>query len=326
MKITQSIFDLINSDLTQLNHNLKKMVSAKHPILYAAAEHLFNAGGKRIRPSIVLLISKATINSAYTHSILPEHKRLAEITEIIHTASLVHDDVIDDCDTRRGIDTVHNKFNTKVAVLAGDFLFAQSSWYLANLNNIEVVKTISKVITDFAEGEVRQGLIHFDYTISIHNYTEKSFYKTASLIAAACQGAAMLNKCDKITQIKLYLYGKHLGLAFQIIDDILDIISSSQTLGKPAGLDLKNGNLTAPLFFALEERKPLYKLIDREFQNSNDIDTAINMIKTTNGIQKAKDLAEEHIQISQYIIHQLNQNEATKNLLLLNNYIINRLY
>jgi len=326
MQIPQANFELINNDLTQLNNNLKKMVSAKHPILYAAAKHLFNAGGKRIRPSIVLLIAKATINSTFTQAISPEQKRLAEITEIIHTASLVHDDVIDDCETRRGIDTVHNKFNTKVAVLAGDFLFAQSSWYLANLNNIQVVKTISKVITDFAEGEVRQGLIHFDYTISIENYIEKSFYKTASLISAACQGAVMLNQCDKNTQIQFYLYGKHLGLAFQIIDDILDIISSSKTLGKPAGLDLKNGNLTAPLFFALEEKKLLYKLIDREFQYNHDINTAINIIKNTNGIQKAKDLAEEHIQISQYIIHQLNQNEATQNLLFINNYIINRLY
>nr|YP_009296955.1 prenyl transferase [Ceramium japonicum]AOM66298.1 prenyl transferase [Ceramium japonicum] len=326
MQTTNINFQLISNDLIQLNKNLKKMVSAKHPILFAAAEHLFNAGGKRIRPSIILLISKATIKKYQTISILPEHKRLAEITEIIHTASLVHDDVIDDCEKRRGIETVHNKFTTKVAVLAGDFLFAQSSWYLANLNNIEVVKTISKVITDFAEGEVRQGLIHFDYTISIENYIEKSFYKTASLIAAACQGSAMLNQCDKITQKQLYLYGKHLGLAFQIIDDILDIISSSKTLGKPAGSDLKNGNLTAPIFFALEEKKILYQLINREFQNTHDTKKAVNIIKTTNSIQKAKDLAEEHIQIAQYIIHQLNPTEATKSLLLINNYIINRVH
>ena len=325
MQTRQTTFKIIDHDLIQLNNNLKKMVGAKHPILYAAAEHLFNAGGKRIRPSIVLLISKATINNSVIEALLPEHKRLAEITEIIHTASLVHDDVIDDCETRRGIDTVHNKFNTKVAILAGDFLFAQSSWYLANLNNIEVVKTISKVITDFAEGEVRQGMIHFDYTISIDNYIEKSFYKTASLIAAACQGAVMLSQCNKITQYQLYLYGKHLGLAFQIIDDILDIISCSETLGKPAGSDLNNGNLTAPLFFALEEQKILCQFINREFQKNDDVKTTIHIIKNTNGIQKAKDLAEEHIQIAQYIIHQLNPNEATKNLLLVNNYIINRL-
>ena len=326
MPTTQKIFDLISNDLTILNNNLKKMVGAKHPILYAAAEHLFSAGGKRIRPAIVLLVSKATIDNNYNQTLLAENQRLAEITEIIHTASLVHDDVIDECETRRGINTVHHKFNTKIAVLAGDFLFAQSSWYLANLNNVEVVKTISKVITDFAEGEIRQGLTNFDYTISIDDYIEKSFYKTASLIAASCQGATMLNNSNKDIQKAFYLYGKHIGLAFQIIDDILDIVSSSKDLGKPAGSDLKNGNLTAPLIFALEESPALYTLVNREFQNDNDINKAITIIKNSKGIQKAKDLAEEHIQIASKITQTIYPNEAIKSLLLISYYILNRLY
>nr|QCI04383.1 Prenyl transferase [Antithamnion hubbsii] len=326
MQVTQQIFDLISNDLQILNNNLKKMVGAKHPILYAAAEHLFSAGGKRIRPAIVLLVSKATINKNNNTKILAENYRLAEITEIIHTASLVHDDVIDECETRRGINTVHYKFSTKIAVLAGDFLFAQSSWYLANLNNVEVVKTISKVITDFAEGEIRQGLTNFDYTISVDDYMEKSFYKTASLIAASCQGAAMLNNSNKKIQKAFYLYGKHIGLAFQIIDDILDIISSSKNLGKPAGSDLKNGNLTAPLIFALEESPVLYTLVNREFQNDNDINKAITIIKNTQGIQKAKDLAEEHIQIASKITQIMYPNKAIKTLLLISHYILNRLF
>jgi len=321
MVTSTNIFSPIIEDLALLDKNLTMMVGARHPILYAAAEHLFQAGGKRIRPAIILLIAKAT-----SKNIKAEHRRLAEITEIIHTASLVHDDVIDECQTRRGVLTVHSTFNTKIAVLAGDFLFAQSSWYLANLNNLEVVKTISKVITDFAEGEVRQGVTHFDTTLSIDDYIEKSFYKTASLIAASCQSASILSNTNITTQHNFYLYGKHLGLAFQIIDDILDIISSSKTLGKPAGSDLKNGNLTAPIFFALEEKKLLYSLINREFQNTYDTKKAVSIIKTTNGIQKAKDLAEEHIQIAQYIIHQLNPTEATKNLLFINDYIINRIH
>ena len=325
MLANTKIFEPINDDLIILNNNLTKMVGAKHPILYAAAEHLFNAAGKRIRPAIVLLVAKATQKDNNFYEILPEHKRLAEITEIIHTASLVHDDVIDECETRRGINTVHNRFNTKVAVLAGDFLFAQSSWYLANLNNVEVVKTICKVITDFAEGEVRQSITNFDHTISINDYIEKSFYKTASLIAASCQGTVMLSNCDKKLQKQFYLYGKHLGLAFQIIDDILDITSSSDILGKPAGSDIKNGNLTAPLIFALEESPELYSLINREFQNNEDINAVINTIKKTKGLQKAKDLAEEHIQIALRIIHQISPNDATKTLLLINSYIINRL-
>nr|QUE29665.1 preA [Erythrotrichia foliiformis] len=305
MANSASFFHLIEDDLDTLNKNLKSMVKANHPILYAAAEHLFKAGGKRIRPVIVLLVAKATVNS---DEVLDSHKRLAEITEIIHTASLVHDDVLDDCSTRRGMTTVHNTFNVKIAILAGDFLFAQSSWYLANLGHLNVVKIISKVITDFAEGEVRQGSTHFDTSVSMHNYIEKSFYKTASLIAASCQGAAILTGSEKKVCNNLYLYGKHLGLAFQIIDDLLDITSSSQVLGKPQGADLKNGNLTAPLLFTITEKPEITKLINREFRYKEDINTCLQYIKEGKGIQKSKDLASEHIQTALISLEPLSKN------------------
>nr|QCI07136.1 Prenyl transferase [Hypnea pannosa] len=313
----------IYKELLHLDKNLKKMIGAKNPILYAAAEHLFDAGGKRIRPAIVLLVAKVT--NQY-NTILHEQHRLAEITEIIHTASLVHDDVVDECNTRRGVNTVHKTFNTKIAVLAGDFLFAQSSWYLANLNNLEVVKTISKVITDFAEGEVRQGSNNFNYKISIDDYIEKSFYKTASLIAASCKGAAMLNNCNENIQNQFYLYGKHLGLAFQIIDDILDIVGSNTSLGKPAGSDFKNGYLTSPVIFALEENESLHHLINREFKNKGDTEYAIEIIHKTNAIYKAKDLAEEHIQAALNALDNQYSCEAYNTLQLLSSYITHRVY
>nr|AYR06463.1 prenyl transferase [Rhodogorgon sp.] len=315
------MFSQIETDLCTLDCNLKKMISARHPILYAAAEHLLNAGGKRIRPAIILLVAKATNEG---EQLKPEHKRLAEITEIIHTASLIHDDVIDDCNIRRGVKTVHSAFSNKIAILAGDFLFAQSSWYLANLNNLEVVRIISKVITDFAEGEMIQSLTNFDPSTSINKYIEKSFYKTASLIAYSCKGSAMLSNTDINTQNYFYNYGKHIGLAFQIIDDILDIVGSYKYLGKPAGSDLKNGNLTAPLLFSLYECPELYKFLSREFQHKGDIDNTIKLIKKTHGLQKAKDLAIEHAQASlEYIKY--SDNECINTLRLISNLLINRL-
>ena len=323
MNTFSQIFLPINKDLITLNSNLTKMVGANHPVLHAAAEHLFHAGGKRIRPAIVLLVAKATNSNS---NILTEHKRLAEITEIIHTASLVHDDVVDDCETRRGVNAVHNTFNTKIAVLAGDFMFAQSSWYLANLNNVEVVKTISKVITDFAEGEIRQGLTNFDYTISINDYIEKSFYKTASLIAASCKGAAMLNKQNHNIQNTFYTYGKHLGLAFQIIDDILDITGLDQSLGKPLGSDLKNGNITAPIIFAIEELPELKLLINRELKKQEEINQIITIIKQTQAIEKAKDLAKEHVQASLESLESAKTSDCTESLRLISEYVINRIY
>lgn len=321
---SQHIFEIIKDDLKSLDENLKSMVGARHPVLSAASEHLFAAGGKRIRPTIVILVAKSSMNSSIIKS---SHQRLAEITEIIHTASLVHDDVIDECTKRRGIETVHHTFSTKIAVLAGDFLFAQSSWYLANLNHLEVVKTISKVITDFAEGEVRQGLVNFDTNVSVNNYIEKSFYKTASLIAASCKGAVMLSNIDFEEEDEYYLYGKHLGLGFQIIDDILDLTGSVQELGKPNGSDLRNGNLTAPIFFAMIECPELQDLIDNEFESSKDILKAINLIHQTKGIQKAKDLAEEHIQTAINIFSSLKSKDDNQYhlLLLVSNYILERI-
>ena len=317
------MFIQIEKDLELLDANLHTMVGPRHPILYAAAEHLFHAGGKRIRPSIILLVAKATNTEG---QLTNEHRRLAEITEIIHTASLLHDDVIDDCHQRRGSGTVNSKFSNKIAVLAGDFLFAQSSWYLANLNNLEVVKIISKIITDFAEGEVQQALTHFDTSISITNYINKSFHKTASLLASSCKASAILSHADIHTQNQFYNYGKHLGLAFQIIDDILDIIGTYKIMGKIPGSDFKNGNLTSPLLFSLKECPYLYKLIEREFEQEGDIEYAIKLIKSTKGIEKAKDLAIEHAQASIQSMKNLKkQNVFLDNLIIVSEYIINRI-
>nr|YP_009314746.1 Prenyl transferase [Neoizziella asiatica]SCW23201.1 Prenyl transferase [Neoizziella asiatica] len=323
---TQTIFTTVEKDLKILNQNLRSMVGARHPILNAASEHLFSAGGKRLRPALVILVARHTLG---TQDVTASHRRLAEITEIIHTASLVHDDVIDECMTRRGVNTVHSLYNNKIAILAGDFLFAQSSWYLANLDNLSVVKTISKVITDFAEGEVRQGMVQFNSHISMSEYIEKSFYKTASLIAASCQGSAMLSNLNHSLQNKYYIYGKHIGLAFQIIDDMLDIIGSYSSLGKPIGSDLKNGNLTAPVLFTLVESSHLHYLIESEFENDTDIETAVKIICNGQGLKKAKDLAEEHIQAALSGLPQQSINNNDDNLyslVMVGEYILQQIH
>nr|YP_009315767.1 Prenyl transferase [Trichogloeopsis pedicellata]SCW24425.1 Prenyl transferase [Trichogloeopsis pedicellata] len=325
MQIEQ-IFSIVEKDLQILNTNLQSMVGARHPILNAASEHLFSAGGKRIRPTLVILVAGYTLGN---QPITPSHRRLAEITEIIHTASLVHDDVIDECITRRGVTTVHSLYNNRVAVLAGDFLFAQSSWYLANLNSLNVVKTISKVITDFAEGEVRQGMIQFDCKMSMHEYIDKSFYKTASLIASSCQGSAMLSNLQYNEQNQYYIYGKHIGLAFQIIDDMLDIIGSHKNLGKPIGSDLKNGNLTAPILFSLIDFPQLQDLIEHEFENDSDIEQAVKLIYCSQGLKKAKDLAEEHIQAAITALpyqNSISNNENLYGLIMVGEYILQQIH
>ncbi len=285
-----SLFDPVDADLKQLRQNLTSLVGAQHPILAAAAEHLFSARGKGIRPALVLLASRAT---AVGGNLTPRHRRLAEITEMIHTASLVHDDVIDTASLRRGVPTVNENYGNRIAVLAGDFLFAQSSWYLANLDNLEVVKLLSKVIKDFAEGEIRQNLTLFDPNLSFEAYLDKSFYKTASLMAGSARAAAVLSESSEATAAALYEYGRCSGIAFQIVDDLLDFTSSTETLGKPAGSDLAQGNLTAPVLYALEDSPQLGELLARELSHPGDLELALTLVDESDGLRQTRKLAEE---------------------------------
>ncbi|MCA2653424.1 solanesyl diphosphate synthase [Microcystis sp. M061S2] len=320
---TTSLFAPVEDDLRLLTDNLKNLVGARHPILAAAAEHLFEAGGKRVRPAIVLLVSRATM---LDRDITPRHRRLAEITEMIHTASLVHDDVVDEAELRRSVPTVNSLFDNRVAVLAGDFLFAQSSWYLANLDNLEVVKLLSEVIRDFAEGEIQQGINRFDTSISLEAYLEKSYYKTASLIANSAKAAGVLSDQSAEVNHHLYNYGRDLGLAFQIVDDILDFTSPTEVLGKPSGSDLISGNITAPALFAMEENPYIEVLIEREFSQEEDIEKALDFIHSGQGIPRSKELAAQYGQSALKHLDCLASSPSKDVLIELVDYVLSRIY
>ncbi|RZC65166.1 hypothetical protein C5167_008854 [Papaver somniferum] len=315
--LVSSLLEVVAEDLLTLNKNLQSIVGAENPVLMSAAEQIFGAGGKRMRPALVFLVARATAQIAELKSSLSvpislmvkyvrggsswldggeltsEHRRLAEIIEMIHTASLIHDDVLDDSDMRRGKDTIHQLYGTRVAILAGDFMFAQSSWYLANLENIEVIKLISQVIKDFASGEIRQASSLFDCDVTLEEYLIKSYFKTASLIAASTKGAAIFSGVERNICEQMYEYGKNLGLSFQVVDDILDFTQSAEQLGKPAGLDLAKGNLTAPVIFALEREPKLREIIDSEFSEDGSFNKAVELIIKCEGIKRAQELAKE---------------------------------
>ncbi|MBW4602201.1 MAG: solanesyl diphosphate synthase [Calothrix sp. FI2-JRJ7] len=317
-----SLFTPVEADLRLLADNLIQLVGTDHPILYAAAKHLFGAGGKRIRPAIVLLVSRATMSEDIT----TRHRRLAEITEMIHTASLVHDDVVDESNERRGVPTIHSLFGNRVAVLAGDFFFAQSSWHLANLDNLEVVKLLSQVLMDFAVGEIQQGLNRFDASITIDTYLQKNYYKTATLFANSAKAAAVLSEVSAETAERLYSYGREIGLAFQIVDDILDFTSSSEALGKPAGSDLKSGTLTAPVLYALEEKPALFMLIEREFAQEGDLEQALALISDSQGIARARELAAHHAKLAVEHLVDLPYSESRQALINMTDFALSRLY
>lgn len=326
----------VASDMEEMRGNLKNVVGKRHPMLMAAAEQIFGAGGKRLRPAIVFLVSHATSQLAGNEDITPRHRRLAEIMEMIHTASLVHDDVLDECNIRRGKETINSMYGTRVAVLAGDYLFAQSSWFLANLENIEVIKLISQVIADFANGEISQATSLFNTEVTLAEYTDKSFYKTASLIAASCRSAAVLSDSSEEVKVAMFEYGRHLGLAFQVVDDVLDFTQSTEQLGKPQGQDLASGNLTAPAIFALaassqggqkaEEAAELLGLIESEFLEEGSLQKAISLVTSTGGLAAAQKLAREEADLALQALEVLPEGPAKNSLRLMVDYVLYRLF
>jgi all-trans-nonaprenyl-diphosphate synthase len=324
MTSVTSLFAPVEDDLAQLVENLKQLIGARHPVLFAAAEHLFKSGGKRVRPAIVLLLARAVADAGA--EISPRHRRLAEITEMIHNASLFHDDVVDEAEMRRGVTTVNYEFGNRIAIQAGDFLFAQASWYLANLDNLEVVKLLSEVIKDLAEGEIQQGFSSFDVALTLENYLEKSYYKTASLIANSSKAVGVLSEAPADLTQDFYEFGRAVGLAFQIVDDILDFTSTVDALGKPACADLKSGNLTAPVLFAMEEKPYLQVLIERELTEPGDLEEAIALINHSQGIARSRALAEEYAASAVQRLAKLPASDAKQALIELTDYILKRLY
>lgn len=318
----------VKRDLEQLDERLRNVVGQRHPMLMAAADQIFGAGGKKMRPILCFLVARATQACAGNSDINEKQRRLAEITEMIHVASLVHDDVLDECNVRRGAATVNSLFGTRVAVLVGDFLFAQSSWGLAQLENIEVIKLISQVIADFADGEISQAQSLFNCSVTLDNYLAKSFYKTASLIAASCRSAAVFSEVPESVRQAMFDYGKHLGLAFQVVDDILDFTQSAEVLGKPQGQDLASGNLTAPAIFALESDVggELQRLIETEFEEEGALGRAVQLVTDLGGVAAARRLAREEADRALVALECLPESESKRSMAAMVDWVLERLH
>ena len=226
-------------------------------------------------------LSNSSIDTVYTSEdsdILPSQRRLAEITELIHTASLLHDDVIDTSTHRRSAPSANIAFGNKMAVLAGDFLLGRASVALARLRDAEVIELLATVIANLVEGEFMQlkntaldepSPVWTEDIISY--YLQKTYLKSASLISKSCRAAALLGQSSPSVVEAAYVYGKNLGLAFQLVDDMLDYTVSQRELGKPAGADLELGLATAPLLFAWKNNQELGSLVGRKFSQEGDV-------------------------------------------------------
>ncbi|WZY92417.1 solanesyl diphosphate synthase 3, chloroplastic/mitochondrial isoform X1 [Brassica napus] len=301
-------FSLVADELSLLSNKLRAMVVAEVPKLASAAEYFFKRGveGKQFRPTILLLMATA-LNvrvpealAADTADIVPStelrvrQRGIAEITEMIHVASLLHDDVLDDADTRRGVGSLNFVMGNKISVLAGDFLLSRACVALAALKNTEVVSLLATVVEHLVTGETMQMTSTTDQRHSMDYYMQKTYYKTASLISNSCKAIALLAGQSAEVAMLAFEYGRNLGLAFQLIDDVLDFTGTSASLGKGSLSDIRHGIITAPILFAMEEFPQLRTVVDQLEKDPTNVDIALEYLGKSKGIQRTRELAIEH--------------------------------
>ncbi|GMH57875.1 hypothetical protein TrVE_jg11864 [Triparma verrucosa] len=284
-----------------MSKEMIQLLTSSHAGLSQCAGYFFeNGGGKFIRPTMVVLCSKAV--SGGESPLLPTQRRLAEITEMIHTASLFHDDVLDSSPTRRSLPSVNSLYGNKLAILAGDFLLAKASVSLSRLRNLEVVELMSTVIEHLVQGEVMQ--LNNDVYVNkgvdevMEYYLRKNFYKTASLMANSCMSSSILSNSEPELIEATYLYGKHLGTAFQLIDDVLDYEGEEGKMGKPRYADLRGGVVTGPLVWAGEEFEEVREMVGRGLRGEGDLEKAIEIVHNSSGLPRTLQLAKKHAELA----------------------------
>jgi heptaprenyl diphosphate synthase len=303
------MYSFLNSDINLIEKKLEETIKADSLLLRKASMHTLQAGGKRIRPVFVLLAGK------FGNYDIHVMKYVAVALELIHMASLVHDDVIDDADLRRGQPTVKSKWDNKIAMYTGDFVFALAIELMTNIRNPLAHKILANTIVEVSVGEIQQIKDKYRFNQNLRDYLRRIKRKTALLIAASCQLGAIAADVEEAIHKKLYRFGYYVGMSYQIIDDILDFTSTEKELGKPAGGDLLQGNITAPALYAMENdqiRKEIEKV--HEKMEPAEIADIISLIKQSGAIEKSFVLSDLYLQKALAELNELPGNKAKKTL------------
>ncbi|EGO31135.1 hypothetical protein SERLADRAFT_444711 [Serpula lacrymans var. lacrymans S7.9] len=269
--------------------------------------------------------------------LLPTQLRLAQIVEMIHVASLLHDDVIDKSPLRRGSASAPAAFGNKLSVLGGDFLLGRASAALSRLGDNEVVELIASVIANLVEGEILQmkevhapelGLVGTPRAgrEGWNIYLKKCYLKTASLMAKGARAAVVLGGCKEgeVWKEVAYAYGRNVGIAFQLVDDILDYEAGEATLGKPGGADLQLGLATGPALYAWEEHPEMGPLIERKFEKEGDVELARDLVRRSSGVERTRDLALAHADKAREVLGLLPDSDAKIALEVLTERVVKR--
>ena len=281
------LFASIQDDLEQVDKTFQERAASSLALLNSASMHALASPGKRLRTAITLLSGK--LNTYHFNKLL----LLGVAYEMLHLATLIHDDIVDEAKTRRGNPTVNALWGDKIAILLGDYYFAKTAGLIADIEDPRIDHLFSDTVATVCEGTILEMTTAGRIDLTIDTYYEKIKHKTACLMAACSKGGAIVSGASDRDIELLYNYGFHLGIAFQIIDDILDYTEDQSTIGKPVGNDLRQGMVTLPLIYALQEPshnghyQQVEDVLNKTTQAEEDISAVVNWVVQGNGVKKS---------------------------------------
>lgn len=292
--LKQRLIGLVEQDLEGIENALRNNLTPHLDLVKKIAGHLMFSGGKRLRPLLILLSARIC---GHENDFVT---KFASIFEFLHTATLLHDDVIDGATMRRGKPVAHSLWGAPITILVGDFLLARALCIAAETKNPKIIQVVSEMTEEMSQGEIQQLMLKGNVSITEEEYMSVIRRKTGILIEGACRTGAILADAPTTREDALTTYGSHLGLAFQIADDILDYTAHTEELGKITGADLKEGKLTLPLIHALKhagkkEKSMMESIIMNTDFTSSDFNTLIDLLKKYNGIDYALSVAARHV-------------------------------
>lgn len=319
----ESALALIEAELKNVELQFRKDLASDVGLIRKVGEYVLSSGGKRIRPALLLLSARLCGYEGIRHI------SIASVIEFIHTATLLHDDVVDDASLRRGIVSANKLWGNQASVLVGDYLFSKSFSIMVEDGDLDILRVISGATTRIAEGEVMQLTSMSDLDMSEERYVDVVKSKTAVLLATACQAGAILGKVSPEREEALHDFGMDLGTAFQLIDDTLDYVSSEEQFGKSIGHDLKEGKVTLPLIHTLRqcsasERQEIADVLLCDTLEDEDFNRVISLVRAYGGIDYTLDKAADYVRMGKSRLAVFPESPGKEALLSLADYVITR--
>ena len=300
---------------------IRRSLHSEVSLINTIGEHIINGGGKRLRPALILL------SSSMFGSIQPQHHQLAAIVEFIHTATLLHDDVVDESAMRRGKSTANHLFGNAASVLVGDFLYSRAFQMMVKLQNMRVMQILSETTNIIAEGEVLQLLNIHNADVTEQEYLKVIQFKTAKLFEAATRLGAVINNANLSDENALAQYGMRLGTAFQLIDDVLDLSGDANQIGKNLGDDLAEGKPTLPLLIAMHRGSATEAATIRSAIQQGglqELPAVLSAVKATDALNHVRKLAENEARLGCEAITHLPESANKRALIDLAEFAVNR--